>query len=94
VRHELADGYRSITVDGKGRRHPVGPDETTNFCFVDDSAEAFVRCCQYRGDRLPHDVYYIGGFKASIRELMEEVKKTFQKRKHAITENLSTISIG
>ena len=54
---------------------PVGPDETTNFCFVDDCAEAFVRCCQYKGDRLPHPVYYIGGFKASIRELMEEVKK-------------------
>jgi len=54
---------------------PVGPDETTNFCFVDDCAEAFVRCCQYRGDRLPHDVYYIGGFKASIGELVAEVKK-------------------
>jgi len=54
---------------------PVGPDETTNLCFVDDCAEAFVRCCQYKGDRLPHPIYYIGGFKASIRELMEEVKK-------------------
>lgn len=54
---------------------PVGPEETTNFCFVDDCAEAFVRCCQYKGDRLPHDVYYIGGFKASIGELMAEVKK-------------------
>ncbi|MGZ6203141.1 MAG: NAD-dependent epimerase/dehydratase family protein [Thermodesulfobacteriota bacterium] len=54
---------------------PVGPDETTNFCFVDDCAEAFVRCCQYEGDRLPHDIYYIGGFKASIKELMKEVKK-------------------
>jgi nucleoside-diphosphate-sugar epimerase len=54
---------------------PVGPDETTNFCFVDDCAQAFVRCCQYEGDRLPHDIYYIGGFKASIRELMEEVRK-------------------
>ena len=54
---------------------PVGPDETTNFCFVDDCAEAFVRCCQYRGDRLPHPIYYIGGFKASIGELMAEVKK-------------------
>jgi len=54
---------------------PVGLDETTNFCFVDDCAEAFVRCCQYKGDRLPHDIYYIGGFKGSIRELMEEVRK-------------------
>lgn len=54
---------------------PVGPDETTNFCFVDDCAEAFVRCCQYQGDRLPHDIYYVGGFKGSIRELMEEVRK-------------------
>ncbi len=54
---------------------PAGPDETTNFCFVDDCADAFVRCCQYKGDRLPHPIYYIGGFKASIRELMEEVKK-------------------
>ncbi len=54
---------------------PAGPDETTNFCFVDDCAEAFIRCCQYKGDRLPHAVYYIGGFKASIRQLMEEVKK-------------------
>ncbi len=54
---------------------PVGPDETTNFCFVDDCAEAFVRCCQYEGDRLPHDIYYIGGFKASIKELMDEVTK-------------------
>jgi nucleoside-diphosphate-sugar epimerase len=54
---------------------PVGPNETTNFCFVDDCAEAFVRCCQYEGDRLPHDIYYIGGFKASIRELMDEVRK-------------------
>lgn len=54
---------------------PVGPDETTNFCFVDDCAEAFVRSCQYNGHRLPHAVYYIGGFKASIGELMEEVKK-------------------
>jgi UDP-glucose 4-epimerase len=54
---------------------PVGPDETTNFCFVDDCAEAFVRCCQYKGDRLPHDIYYVGGFKASIGELMEEVRE-------------------
>jgi nucleoside-diphosphate-sugar epimerase len=54
---------------------PAGPDETTNFCFVDDCAEAFIRCCQYKGDRLPHAVYYIGGFKASIKQLMEEVKK-------------------
>jgi UDP-glucose 4-epimerase len=54
---------------------PVGPDETTNFCFVDDCAEAFVRCCQYKGDQLPHDIYYIGGFKGSMRELMEEVRK-------------------
>jgi nucleoside-diphosphate-sugar epimerase len=54
---------------------PVGPDETTNFCFVDDCAEAFVRSCQYNGPRLPHAVYYIGGFKASIGELTEEVKK-------------------
>jgi UDP-glucose 4-epimerase len=54
---------------------PVGPNETTNFCFVDDCAEAFVRCCQYKGDRLSHEIYYIGGFKASIRELMEEVRK-------------------
>lgn len=54
---------------------PVGPDETTNFCFVDDCAEAFVRCCQYQGDRLPHDIYYVGGFKGSIRELMDEVRK-------------------
>lgn len=54
---------------------PVGPDETTNLCFVDDCAEAFVKCCQYERDRLPHDIYYIGGFKASMRELMEEVKK-------------------
>jgi UDP-glucose 4-epimerase len=54
---------------------PVGPDETTNFCFVDDCAEAFVRCSQYKGGRLPHDIYYVGGFEASIRELMEEVKK-------------------
>lgn len=54
---------------------PVGPDETTNFCFVDDCAEAFVRCCQYEGNRLPHDIYYIGGFKASIKELMDEVKR-------------------
>ncbi len=54
---------------------PVGQDETTNFCFVDDCADAFVGCCQFKGDRLPHPIYYIGGFKASIRELMEEVKK-------------------
>ena len=60
---------------------PVGLDETTNFCFVDDCAEAFVGCCQYKGDRLPHDVYYIGGFKASIRELMEEVKKNIPEAK-------------
>jgi len=54
---------------------PVSPNETTNFCFVDDCAEAFVRCCLYEGDRLPHDIYYIGGFGASIRELMDEVRK-------------------
>jgi nucleoside-diphosphate-sugar epimerase len=54
---------------------PVGPDETTNLCFVDDCAEAFVRCCQYKGDRLPHPIYYIGGFKASMRGLMDEVEK-------------------
>lgn len=54
---------------------PVGPDETTNFSFVDDCAEAFVRCCLYEGDRLPHDVYYIGGFQGSVRELMGEVRK-------------------
>jgi UDP-glucose 4-epimerase len=54
---------------------PVGPDETTNFCFVDDCADAFVRCCHFKGARLPHDTYYIGGFKATIRELVEEVKK-------------------
>jgi|APFre7841882654_1041346.scaffolds.fasta_scaffold06250_4 UDP-glucose 4-epimerase len=54
---------------------PVGPDETTNFCFVDDCTDAFVKCCQYKDNRLPHSIYYIGGFKASIRELMEEVKK-------------------
>ena len=60
---------------------PVGPDETTNFCFVDDCAEAFVRCCQYEGDRHPHPIYYIGGFKASIGELMEEVKKNIPEAK-------------
>ncbi len=54
---------------------PVGPDETTNLCFVDDCAEAFVRCCQYPGDRLPHPIYYIGGFKASMKGLMDEVEK-------------------
>jgi len=60
---------------------PVGPDETTNFCFVDDCAEAFVRCCQYEGERHPHPIYYIGGFKASIGELMEEVKKNIPEAK-------------
>lgn len=35
----------------------AGPDETSNFCFVDDCADAFVRCCQYEGDRLPHAIY-------------------------------------
>lgn len=54
---------------------PAGPDETTNFCFVDDCADAFVKCCQYKGDRLPHAIYYIGGIKASVRELVAEVKK-------------------
>lgn len=64
-----------LPLSGQTVDIPVGPDETTNFCFVDDCAEAFVRCCQYKGDRLPHPIYYIGGFKGSIRELMEEVKK-------------------
>ncbi len=64
-----------LPLSGQTVDIPVGPDETTNFCFVDDCAEAFVRCCQYKGDRLPRPIYYIGGFKASIRELMEEVKK-------------------
>ena len=54
---------------------PTGPDETSNFCFVDDCADAFVQCCQYEGDRLPHAIYYIGGFKASVRELMGEIKR-------------------
>ena len=54
---------------------PQGPEETTNYCFVDDCADAFVRCCQYRGGRLPHAIYYIGGFKATVRQLMDEVKK-------------------
>jgi nucleoside-diphosphate-sugar epimerase len=60
---------------------PVGPDETTNLCFVDDCAEAFVRCCQYKGDRLPHPIYYVGGFKASMRELMDEVEKNIPEAK-------------
>jgi nucleoside-diphosphate-sugar epimerase len=64
-----------LPLSGQTIDIPVGADETTNFCFVDDCAEAFVRCCQYKGDKLPHPIYYIGGFKASIRELMEEVKK-------------------
>ena len=64
-----------LPLSGQTVDIPVGADETTNFCFVDDCAEAFVRCCQYKGDKLPHPIYYIGGFKASIRELMEEVKK-------------------
>lgn len=64
-----------LPLTGEVVEIPVGPEETTNFCFVDDCAEAFVRCCQYQGDRLPHDIYYIGGFKGSIRELMEEVRK-------------------
>lgn len=54
---------------------PQGPNETTNYCFVDDCADAFVRCSEYPGDRLPHAVYYIGGFKATVRELMEQVKR-------------------
>ena len=60
---------------------PVGPDETTNLCFVDDCAEAFVRCCQYQGDRLPHPIYYIGGFKTSMRGLMDEVEKNISGAK-------------
>ncbi len=58
---------------------PAGPDETSNFCFVDDCAEAFVECVQYKGDRLPHAIYYIGGFKASVGELMEEIKRQIPK---------------
>ena len=54
---------------------PPSPDETTNYCFVDDCAEAFLKCCQYPGERLPHSIYYIGGFKATVRQLMEEVKR-------------------
>ena len=53
----------------------AGPAETSNFCFVDDCADAFVRCCQYKGDRLPHAIYYIGGFKAAVGELVGEIKR-------------------
>ncbi len=70
----LTDAVK-LPLMGKIVEIPVGPDETTNFCFVDDCAEAFVRCCQYEGDRLPHNIYYVGGFKASIGELMGEVRK-------------------
>lgn len=54
---------------------PAGPNETTNFCYVDDCADAFVRCVQYKGNKLPHSVYYIGGFKATVGEFVLEVQK-------------------
>jgi len=60
---------------------PVGRDETMNFCFVDDSADAFVRCCQYKGTRLPHPIYYIGGVTVRVREFVAEIKKHIPETK-------------
>jgi UDP-glucose 4-epimerase len=64
-----------LPLAGQTVEVPPGPDETINFCFVDDCAEAFVSCCQYQGDRLPNSVYYVGGMTAKLRELVAEVKK-------------------
>ena len=64
-----------VPLEGEIVDIPVGRDETANFCFVDDCADAMVRCCLYEGDRLPHDIYNIGGFKATVGQLMEEVVK-------------------
>lgn len=58
---------------------PPGPDETVNFCFIDDCADAFVKCCQYKRDRLPHSVYYIGGETVKVRDFVAEVKKHIQE---------------
>jgi nucleoside-diphosphate-sugar epimerase len=66
-------------LEGKIVDIPVGRDETANFCFVDDCAEALVRSCLYDGDRLPNTIYNIGGFKATVGQLMEEVAKHIPK---------------
>ena len=64
-----------LPLAGQPVNVPPGPEETMNLSFVDDCAAAFVTCCQHPGDRLPHSVYNLGGYRATVRELIEEVKK-------------------
>ncbi|MGA2463510.1 MAG: SDR family oxidoreductase [Thermodesulfobacteriota bacterium] len=64
-----------MPLSGQAVSIPPGPEETMNCLFVDDCADAFVMCCQYRGDRLPHAIYNIGGVTILARDFVREVKK-------------------
>jgi len=59
-------------VKGEVARIPASPEQTLSWCYVDDTAAAFVAVCQYMG-KCPSDIYNIGGYTAPVKEVMDLV---------------------
>ena len=50
-------------------RIPASPEETLEWCYVDDAAAAFVAVSQHER-KCPSDIYHIGGFRATVEQVM------------------------
>jgi nucleoside-diphosphate-sugar epimerase len=61
-------------VRGEAARIPASPEETLQWCYVDDAAAAFVAACQHER-KCPSDIYHIGGFRATVEQVMNIVAR-------------------
>ncbi len=66
--------FIDMPVKGEVARLPASLDQTLSWCYVDDTAAAFVAACQHNG-RCPSDIYIIGGYTATVEEVMQLVAK-------------------
>ena len=61
--------FIDMPLRGEVARVPASPEQTLEWCYVDDAAAAFVAVCQHEG-KCSSDIYHIGGFRATVEEVM------------------------
>jgi UDP-glucose 4-epimerase len=61
--------FIDMPLRGEAARIPAAPEETLEWCYVDDAAAAFVAVCQHHS-KCPSDIYHIGGFRATVEQVM------------------------
>ena len=61
--------FIDMPLRGEVASVPASSDQILEWCYVDDAAAAFVAVCQYEG-KCSSDIYHIGGFRASVEEVM------------------------